>query len=576
MKISTLAPSLFPDVLSHNGETYCALLEVGTGLVVMRWPDGYPENEAIVWLDPKAHTHGFARLTEFNGAVFVAYRRDDPAPEHVVAVDLMTGAVSTWSVPCVGMHPCCWGPGGMLAVIGFKDARPWVLVANWPDKPTLGPLSRDAFQQPTGLSRIVSGLVIFWSEEASEPLFQQRVWTPDQTGSTGITYDDRVGVDIAGERGQILAGAAYKAPRIAREASGAYTVASHREGPHGPTGVEVVTGITSADLTVPLEPDMPAVDAVPLVHGPFGFICYTFNDAPCLGNINLPIRPTQTTWTEPIVLPSDRRDLATGNQVWAVYAGENAGLTIEAAIVQARPLGNDLERGLDAYQDSFPTREQIRPLLIPQDVLTCLFKRGPNEGLAAFFQRSRDEVDRWDDKVAFWPTLHLGGETPKRAAETFIAFCTIAVDLMWPGFSLFAAGRADVPWHALQPYTQRFLSGITATPPARVLPIPPDPPEEPEDMNVYLLVTPAAPPAANKVPAPGDTKLLGARENLSDGGFAIKKPNGKYVALTPSKNWEERDSVAGDWEKFYDGKPGFILAPRRDDKCFTVEAVQGP
>ena len=95
-------------------------------------------------------------------------------------------------------------------------------------------------------------------------------------------------------------------------------------------------------------------------------------------------------------------------------------------------------------------------------------------------------------------------------------------------------------------------------------------------MNVYLLVTPAGPPAANKVPPPGDTKLLGARENQPNGGFAIKKPNGKYATLTPSKTWEERDTVQGEWEVFYDGKPGFILAPKRDDKCYTLEAVQGP
>lgn len=95
-------------------------------------------------------------------------------------------------------------------------------------------------------------------------------------------------------------------------------------------------------------------------------------------------------------------------------------------------------------------------------------------------------------------------------------------------------------------------------------------------MNVYLLVTPAGAPPANKVPPPGNTKLLGERVNQPDGSFAIKKSNGKYATLTPSATWEERDAVLGNWEKFYDGKPGFILAPKRDDKCFTLEAVQGP
>lgn len=70
---------------------------------------------------------------------------------------------------------------------------------------------------------------------------------------------------------------------------------------------------------------------------------------------------------------------------------------------------------------------------------------------------------------------------------------------------------------------------------------------------------------------------LGTKEPIAgdaDGGFGIRKANGRMLTLTPDANWEERDSVLGSWEKFYPGNPGTI-APRSDSKTYFLKTVEG-
>lgn len=327
---------------------------------------------------------------------------------------------------------------------------------------------------------------------------------------------------------------------------------------------------------------LPPLDSVPLLGRPFGVACYCFNNAETLGNLTLMIRPTILTSgpaTEFIATVDD--DHLIHNEVlWAVYSGNvNSAADIQAA----RAVGKRRQRGLVIYQDAYPMRGSVMDLAEPGDLLTPQVYRDQGEDIGHYRMRLRTAFADAAVVGEPWPTVNIhqrySGTTPtlsvREVVEGFVTACQVAQEQGWPGMLLFRVGTPDVP-EEIYPYIERFMSGITGMPDARVLDDDTNEPEEPEDMNVYLLVTPAAAPAPNKVPEPGNTKLLGARENLPDGGFAIKKPNGKYATLTPSKTWEERDAVGGDWEKFYDGKPGFILAPRRDDRCFTLEAVQGP
>lgn len=105
---------------------------------------------------------------------------------------------------------------------------------------------------------------------------------------------------------------------------------------------------------------------------------------------------------------------------------------------------------------------------------------------------------------------------------------------------------------------------------------PPDPPEPPEDnVNVYLPI-PVAAPSAGQPNKPGKLHLVGERVNQPDGGFAIKATNGKWTTLRDNGTWDTSATEIREWERFYDGKPGFTIAPNRGDATYYVETVQGP
>jgi hypothetical protein len=338
------------------------------------------------------------------------------------------------------------------------------------------------------------------------------------------------------------------------------------------------------DFIEPTEP-LPPLESVPLLNRPFGLACYCFNNANTVGNLELPIRPwAGHIFQSPVIATTDDESFVHDDVLWAIYSGESQDVPAEQAIQAARIIGSKRKRGLTVYQDSYPMRDSLMALSEDGDILTPQVFRNAGEDIGHYRTRLRSAFMDGSIFRETWPTINIhqrySGDQPtlsvRDVVEGFVTATQIAHEMGWPGMVLFRVGTTDVP-EDIWPYVDRFMSGITGTPDPRVLEDnEPEEPEEPDGMNVYLLVTPAAAPAANKVPPPGTTKLLGSRENQSDGSFAIKKPNGKYATLNPQAQWEERDAVLGNWEKFYDGKPGFILAPNRDNQCFTLQAVQGP
>ncbi len=52
--------------------------------------------------------------------------------------------------------------------------------------------------------------------------------------------------------------------------------------------------------------------------------------------------------------------------------------------------------------------------------------------------------------------------------------------------------------------------------------------------------------------------LAGDLEDNGNGTVSVKKPNGKYLCVTPDGHIEERDSGGGAWESFRKGKASLI------------------
>ena len=355
------------------------------------------------------------------------------------------------------------------------------------------------------------------------------------------------------------------------------------EGPDDGRIVDQDLAVARQDLTVLPAPVYPPVEAVPLLHRVFGLECYVFHDAVDAGNLILPVRPTAVTWTSGLVAPSDRPDLIDRPECWSVYAGEDAGSgrTCEAAVAQARPWAESRGRGLTIYQDSFWLRASVWALTGPCDVVSTLFLRGDGEPLEAFVLRCSQEYARNAERVEFWPTLNLKGEAG-RAIETFVAITQLAQRQVWLGLRIFAIGRDDVAWRELLPYLERLRSGITGTPPARVLPQPPPPIElfiprarahrGVSPMKGYLRhrltgkvarVDPAPRPNAegdHRWPVYWDKDDAGGHEKgelLKDGDRFVFRFDAcaRVLCLNGAGNWETRADAGGDEHFFCTDQP---------------------
>lgn len=105
MQILKLPFGVFPDVISHNGQTYVAQSR-NEGLYVTRIPD---QGGAItdVYIDPNAGQLGWARFTIFNDKVLVAYK--DQVAQLLRVVDILTGErLPIPNLGCIGNDPFCW------------------------------------------------------------------------------------------------------------------------------------------------------------------------------------------------------------------------------------------------------------------------------------------------------------------------------------------------------------------------------------------------------------------------------------------------------------------------------------
>lgn len=122
------------------------------------------------------------------------------------------------------------------------------------------------------------------------------------------------------------------------------------------------------------------------------------------------------------------------------------------------------------------------------------------------------------------------------------------------------------------PAEWRLLTGDPPPPPPVDPPQPPHPPAPPKPPvpPPPAPPTPPGPPPAPPVPRK-DTRMVAYGKPLADfasgetvdnnnGTISIKKPNGKFLCVTPDGAVEERDTPGGVWESFVRASNGLIAA----------------
>lgn len=73
-------------------------------------------------------------------------------------------------------------------------------------------------------------------------------------------------------------------------------------------------------------------------------------------------------------------------------------------------------------------------------------------------------------------------------------------------------------------------------------------------------------------PAPGF--LPGDEHDNGNGTLSVRKPNGKWLCVTPDGGIEERDDPGGPWESFKRGKNGSSLVAERGDRVFVLPRAE--
>jgi len=583
---------IFPYPLSVGGLTYCCLREQ-PGLVMRRWQDGFPEHAITLWTNKDVTEKGEPRLTLIDGNVLVAYQIGT-----VVVVDYArTGdPASDWEIPCNGNSPCAWSSDGLF---GVQDITQTVLQAQWPNEPTVHARAGNA----EGISRYIAppGAWVLNNEEA------HRGYHLAQDGSAAVWPADLGGVEmeIGGKRGVLLPGQITNDPRVTRQGDGRYTVVYW--GKDGQSTGAIVD-ITADDLKqIPLpEPDVePYLRRVPHLSD------YNFDADRGYGD-----HPGTILHAAVCTTPSD---VAKANDAGAwvaagvghlalatrkalcIVANDYAGAPpLTTQIADAVPSCQEWGVGLLAIDDAqwangFPAN-------LPREALCGVYAyRNPNEPIGAFTERFLQGCARvvssgrrvclvvgCDDRLGTLSDV----EIIEALKQDFATTRVVADIAMVRVFSYGRANQAKTTgggivhpkaWEwCVASYTASQKPNWTDY---QLADDPPEPtPERP--MNVYLHDDAEKP--VNDTFKP---KLLGERipntngaplrdGNLRDNssGWCIKKPNGKLLTLTPDRRWEERDfSVENmrSWETFYDGSPGFTVAPDRDGQTFTLKTVTG-
>lgn len=322
---------------------------------------------------------------------------------------------------------------------------------------------------------------------------------------------------------------------------------------------EARTDLTPTDPPV----ELPPLESVPLLNRPFGLAVYRFNGASLdgLGNISLPIRPTEDDAIDPpVILPADPW-FGDEADLFAVYSGETKDLTAEDFIALRRPLAQRLRLGLAIHQDSFPMRDSVLALVEAHDLVFPMVYREPNESSADFRARLRLEYLRVDRALPpgaeCWPivNLHLRkdehGPTLSGAevVDTLVTAFQLADELDMPGLVIFRLwpllDPRDMAVEAL-PYIQRFLSGITAVPETRVIPKDPEQPEEPDMADRVYIEDPTAPTnkAIRLIP-----KVLKELDKGND-NLALQLEDGKLLSVLPDGTFTFDATSAGAYQLF--------------------------
>ncbi len=343
--------------------------------------------------------------------------------------------------------------------------------------------------------------------------------------------------------------------------------------------------------------DLPPVESVPLLNRPFGVAVYCFNDVRTVGNIELPIRPSWVPQDDaPILATTDDESDVDTDDLWAIYSGESKDLPAEQAIQQARVVGDRRRRGLSIYQDSTPMRETVMSAREKDDLLAPQCYRNAGEFLPLYSDRVALEYTRVSGSGECWPTINIhqryktnpdGTSSPtlsvREVVEGFVTACQLAQAQRWPGMHLFRIGTTDCPLDALLPYLDRFMSGITGTPPARVIPEP----EEPVSIKTAVshLITNfrfgdfdqgiETRPAW----AQGSDETVEVIKN-SDGTYSVKNNNGtEWLSVQQDGSIQSRPTSdptqPRTWEKF-DRKGNSLIERSKDGHGGTIPPGRSP
>lgn len=310
--------------------------------------------------------------------------------------------------------------------------------------------------------------------------------------------------------------------------------------------------------------DLPPVESVPILGRTFGLVCYCFNDADTLGNIALNVRPQSFVLGQDTIAYPEDAPAVPDTDLFAVGSGEGPLVSAEAALLVAREIGDFRARGVLIGPDHEPMRDSLIALVQPYDIASPRCFRNEDEPLWSYDRRMRDEYLRVKNQLPTgaecWPTVNIhqrySGATPtltvKEVVQGFIAACWRAKADSWPGMVLFRVGTSDVP-PEIFPYVERFLSGITGVPKARIIP---ETPEE-SDMASRGKRLPEPFDKMNEIDAGNGEVALEFPDKI--GGFkkiATTTPEGKddyrpKDGETPgggNRDWQPSD--IGAWERY--------------------------
>lgn len=301
---------------------------------------------------------------------------------------------------------------------------------------------------------------------------------------------------------------------------------------------------------------LPPVEQVPLLNRTFGLACYTFNNHDTLGNLSLPIRPQGgMLGTSPFIATIDDESSVPEDVLWAIYSGA---VNSSADLKPARDAANTRKRGLAIYQDKAPMSNLVVNLAGAYDILTPQVYRNQSEPLDHYAQRLQLQYMDCAMFAECWPTVNIhrryGPNGPtlsvKEVVDGFIVACKAAQAQNWPGMVLFRVGTSDVPEEII-PYIERFLSGITGTPEARI--IPDEPPVEPVEPKMpYVMV-------AAQVPGDPVLRVIKINEENRGGELYLNKSDGRKLSMTDQGKVEDRNHDAyGPWEQWIKTGKGYV------------------